>query len=80
MFVDFWSEDDAVSDLDGYEILDLLREQFTDTSGYIVSVEAEEGGPPIGKPLQLSVSGDNEIAHIDLIMGPRGSAVEVLLT
>jgi multidrug efflux pump len=67
MFVDFWSEDDAVSDLDGYEILDLLREQFTDTSGYIVSVEAEEGGPPIGKPLQLSVSGDNEIALVGAI-------------
>ena len=67
MFVDFWAEDDAVSDLDGYEILDLLREQFTDTSGYIVSVEAEEGGPPIGKPLQLSVSGDNEIALVGAI-------------
>lgn len=60
MFVDFWAEDDAVSDLDGFQIMDLLREQFVDTSGYIVQVEAEEGGPPIGKPLQLSVRGDNE--------------------
>jgi multidrug efflux pump len=67
MFVDFWSEDDAVSDLNGYQILDLLREQFTDTSGYIVTVEAEEGGPPIGKPLQLSVSGDNELALVGAI-------------
>jgi multidrug efflux pump len=64
MFVDFWAEDDAVSDLDGFEIMDLLRSKFDDTSGYIVQVEAEEGGPPIGKPLQLNVSGDNEQALI----------------
>ena len=64
MFVDFWAEDDAVSDLDGFEIMDLLRSKFDDTSGYIVQVEAEEGGPPIGKPLQLNVSGDNEQALV----------------
>ena len=33
MFVDFWAEDDAVSDLDGFEIMDLLRSKFDDTSG-----------------------------------------------
>ncbi len=64
MFVDFWAEDNAVSDLDGFEIMDLLRSKFDDTSGYIVQVEAEEGGPPIGKPLQLNVSGDNEQALV----------------
>ena len=64
MLVDFWAEDDAVSDLDGFEIMDLLRSKFDDTSGYIVQVEAEEGGPPIGKPLQLNVSGDNEQALV----------------
>ena len=62
MFVDFWAEDNAVSDLDGFQIMDKLRDKFEDTSGYIVQVEAEEGGPPIGKPLQLNVSGDNEQA------------------
>ena len=60
MFVEFWTEEDAVSDLDGFEIIDVLRDRFTDTSGYIVQVEAQEGGPPIGKPLQLSVTGNNE--------------------
>ena len=60
MFVEFWTEEDAVSDLDGFEIIDVLRDGFTDTSGYIVQVEAQEGGPPIGKPLQLSVTGNNE--------------------
>ena len=60
MFVEFWTEEDAVSDLDGFQIIDVLRDRFTDTSGYIVQVEAQEGGPPIGKPLQLSVTGNNE--------------------
>ena len=60
MFIEFWTEEDAVSDLDGFEIIDVLRDRFTDTSGYIVQVEAQEGGPPIGKPLQLSVTGNNE--------------------
>ena len=72
MFIDFWAEDDAVSDLDGFQIMDLLREQFVDTSGYIVQVEAEEGGPPIGKPLQLSVRGDNEQELILAIKKIRG--------
>ena len=29
-----------------------------------------------GESLVVTEGGDNEIAHIDLIMGPRGSAVE----
>jgi multidrug efflux pump len=57
MFVDFYAEDDAVSDRNGYEIMDLMRERLNDTSGYLVSVEAEKGGPPIGKALQLNVIG-----------------------
>ena len=83
MFVDFWAEDDAVSDLDGFQIMDLLREQFVDTSGYIVQVEAEEGGPPIGKPLQLSVRGDNEqelilaIQKIRRFVESIGSFIEI---
>ena len=83
MFVDFWAEDDAVSDLDGFQIMDLLREQFVDTSGYIVQVEAEEGGPPIGKPLQLSVRGDNEqelilaIKKIRRFVESIGSFIEI---
>jgi multidrug efflux pump len=40
--------------------MEVLRERLKDTSGYIVQVEEEKGGPPIGKPLQLNVSGDNE--------------------
>ena len=67
MFVDFWAEDDAVSDLDGFEIIDLLRDKFDGTSGYIIQVDAEEGGPPIGKPLQLNVSGDNEKALVEAV-------------
>ena len=62
MFVDFYSEDDAVSDRNGYEIMDLMRERFNDTSGYLLTVEAEKGGPPIGKALQLNVIGKDEIA------------------
>ena len=83
MFIDFWAEDDAVSDLDGFQIMDLLREQFLDTSGYIVQVEAEEGGPPIGKPLQLSVRGDNEqelilaIQKIRRFVESIGSFIEI---
>ena len=62
MFVDFYSEDNAVSDRNGYEIMDLMRERFNDTSGYLLTVEAEKGGPPIGKALQLNVIGKDEIA------------------
>ena len=62
MFVDFYAEDDAVSDRNGYEIMDLMRERFNDTSGYLLTVEAEKGGPPIGKALQLNVIGKDEIA------------------
>jgi multidrug efflux pump len=54
MFIDFYGEDQAVSDLNGFEIMDVLRERLDDSSGYIVQVEAEQGGPPIGKPLQLN--------------------------
>jgi multidrug efflux pump len=67
MFIDFYGEDQAVSDLNGFEIMDVLRERLNDSSGYIVQVEAEQGGPPIGKPLQLNVSGDNEQALVAAI-------------
>jgi len=67
MFVEFWTEEDAVSDLDGFQIIDVLRDRFTDTSGYIVQVEAQEGGPPIGKPLQLSVTGNNETRIVSAV-------------
>ena len=30
----------------------------------------------VGEALVVTEGGDNEIAHIDLLMGPRGSAVE----
>ena len=62
MFVDFYAEDNAVSDRNGYEIMDLMRERLSDTSGYLVSVEAQKGGPPIGKALQLNVIGEDERA------------------
>ena len=62
MFVDFYAEDNAVSDRDGYEIMELMRERLSDTSGYLVTVEAEKGGPPIGKALQLNVVGKAERA------------------
>ena len=62
MFVDFYAEDNAVSDRDGYEIMDLMRDRLSDTSGYLVTVEAEKGGPPIGKALQLNVVGKDERA------------------
>ena len=67
MYVDFYSEDNAVSDRNGYEILDLMRENLSDISGYIVSVEAEKGGPPIGKALQINVLGNDEIALMKAI-------------
>ena len=57
--VGFYSEDNAVSGRNGYEILELMREKLSDISGYIVSVEAEKGGPPIGKALQINVLGKN---------------------
>ena len=62
MFVDFYSEDNAVSDRNGYEILDLMRERLSDVSGYLVSVEAEKGGPPIGQAIQLNIKGENPLA------------------
>ena len=62
MFVDFYAEDNAVSNRDGYEIMELMRERLSDTSGYLVTVEAEKGGPPIGKALQLNVVGKDEKA------------------
>ena len=61
MFVDFYAEDNAVSDRNGYEILELMRERLSDVSGYIVSVEAEKGGPPIGKAIQLNIKGEDAI-------------------
>ena len=67
MFIAFYGEDEAVSDLNGFEIMDLLRERLNDTPGYIVQVEEEKGGAPIGKPLQINVSGDNEQALISAI-------------
>ena len=30
----------------------------------------------VGEALVVTEGGDNEISHIDLLMGPRGSAVE----
>ena len=60
MFIDFYGEDERVSDLNGFQIMEVLRERLDETPGYIVQVEEEKGGPPIGKPLQLNVSGDNE--------------------
>ena len=33
MFVDFYAEDNAVSDRNGYQIMDLMRARFNDTSG-----------------------------------------------
>jgi len=62
MFVDFYAEDNAVSNRNGYQIMDLMRERFNDTSGYLLTVEAEKGGPPIGKALQLNVIGKDERA------------------
>jgi len=67
MFIDFYGEDEAVSDLNGFEIMELLRSRFDDTSGYIVQVEEEKGGPPIGKPLQINVSGESEEALVAAI-------------
>ena len=60
MFIDFYGEDERVSDLNGFQIMEVLRERLDETPGYIVQVEEEKVGPPIGKPLQLNVSGDNE--------------------
>jgi multidrug efflux pump len=67
MFVDFYSEDDAVSDRSGFEIIDLIRENLSDISGYIVMVEADKDGPPIGRALQLNVKGKDEVALIRAI-------------
>ena len=39
-----------------------MRERLSDVSGYIVSVEAEKGGPPIGKAIQLNIRGEDEMA------------------
>tara|TARA_Y100001970_G_scaffold98563_1_gene123930 strand:- start:74928 stop:78128 length:3201 start_codon:yes stop_codon:yes gene_type:complete len=62
MFVDFYSEDNVDTDLNGYEIIDLMRERVKDVSGYHVAIEAEKGGPPIGRGLQLDVIGEDPIA------------------
>jgi multidrug efflux pump len=39
MFIDFYGEDQAVSDLNGFEIMDVLRERLDDSSGYIVQLQ-----------------------------------------
>ena len=77
MFIDFYGEDEAVSDLNGFEIMEVLRERLKDTPGYIVQVEEEKGGPPIGKPLQLNVSGDNEQLLVAAIRKIRGHLVSM---
>ncbi len=38
------------------QIFETLRERLADFSGVIIDLRKEEGGPPVGKPLQLQLS------------------------
>ena len=38
------------------QIFETLRERLVDFSGVIIDLRKEEGGPPVGKPLQLQLS------------------------
>ncbi len=54
-----------------YKILEELRVFTKKFTGVQITVEKQENGPPVGKPIQLSISGDDFSVikpHIDLIM------------
>ena len=62
MIVDFYDENERESGKDGYTILEDLRESSTDTSGFLVQIEAEKAGPPIGRSVDIDILGDDPIA------------------
>ncbi|MBN2694710.1 efflux RND transporter permease subunit [bacterium] len=54
-----------------YVILEELREFAKQFTGVQITVEKQQNGPPVGKPIQLSISGDDFMVikpHIDTIM------------
>ncbi len=62
MYVDFFDENQRESGKDGYEILGDLRELSGDTSGFLVQIEAEKAGPPIGRSVDIDILGDDPIS------------------
>jgi len=42
------------------EIVDILREDTADIKGAIIQYEVDSGGPPLGKPIELRVVGDDD--------------------
>jgi len=54
------------------EILERLREDTADLPGILLQFREQEGGPPMGKPIQVEVSGRNTRALGDAIVHLRG--------
>ena len=46
-------------DIDGFEVENLYREAISDIPGVRAEVASVEGGPPVGKEIQLELSGDD---------------------
>ena len=62
MFIDFYDETKRESGKDGYEIMDDMKENISGFSGFLVQVEAEKAGPPIGKSVDINILGNDPIA------------------
>ncbi|TVP89567.1 MAG: efflux RND transporter permease subunit [Thioalkalivibrio sp.] len=65
------------------EILERLREDMADLPGVALQFREQEGGPPMGKPIQVEVSHDDRqvlseaIAHLRELMERIGGFVDV---
>ncbi len=65
------------------EILERLRQDAADVPGILLQFREQEGGPPMGKPIQVEVSGrdtrvlGDAIAHLRGLMDRIGGFVDV---
>ena len=55
----FLEEDEIIGGLNGYQVLDQIREISKDFPGLRFNVRREEGGPPIDAPIEIDISGQN---------------------
>ena len=62
IFVDFYDENERTSGKDGYKIMEDMRNKTSGFSGFLVQIEAEKAGPPIGKSVDIDILGDNLVA------------------
>ncbi|MEL0198816.1 MAG: efflux RND transporter permease subunit [Gammaproteobacteria bacterium] len=55
----FLEEDEIIGGLNGYQVLDQIREISKEFPGLKFNVRREEGGPPIDAPIEIDISGQN---------------------